>query len=94
MKRTMKIVNDVPAGLRGSDFRDVQMKQGTLVTVVREFWFNGEGWVRLSDGRELPDIFVGDVDEEITPCSVCGRQCSRTANGVYVHTSCEEATRG
>jgi hypothetical protein len=35
---------------------DARLSIGEVVTVIKEFYRNGEFWCRLSDGREFPSV--------------------------------------
>lgn len=54
MRKTVTVDMDIPAILGGP------FKKGDTVVVVKTFWYNGEGWAKLADGRRVPDVFLGD----------------------------------
>lgn len=56
--KTEVITRDVPSVVIWNNPSKEGIPAGTEVQVIKEFWRNGEGWLRLRDGREIPDVFT------------------------------------
>lgn len=59
MPKKMHTTKRVPAVLIWNG-TDSDIPSGTTLEVRKAFFRNGEGWARLTDGRELPDVFLAD----------------------------------
>ncbi len=54
--KAMTVMRDVPDIL--IHHGDGPIRAGDVVSVSRVFWRNGEHWLQLVDGRQIPDVFT------------------------------------